>query len=176
MAGALRSQFEGQISSASTASAGLTPFGFAFIENRYQFLTASAERLFSQDLLEDFVERLRTWAETAVGTSHVSTPQTRVYLGGCSRKLLRDDVTAPWHYLLSLSRTGPRQRCGLVNVLTPSNVDGTTENVIVNRAVRTKMTFNQLVVHDTRCAYAVDPVNNSANVLDGVVLLDGYLW
>ena len=179
MADTLRGQFDERVSAFIEASAGLTPFGFAFVENRYQFLTASAERIFTPDLLEDFVDRIREWADGAVGASHVSTPQTRIYISGCSRNLLRDEVSAPWHYLLPLSRAHPQhknRKIGHVKVLTSSIPCGNGEKVSVDRVVSSDLNFNQLLVHKTENPYSVTPTRVSANPFEGLVFLDGYLW
>jgi hypothetical protein len=178
MADTLRSQYEARVSAFIEESAGLTPFGFAFVENQYQFLTASAERIFTPDLLEDFVDKIREWADGAVGASHVSTPQTRIYLSGCSRKLLRDEVIAPWHYLLSLSRANPqdKRKIGHVKILTSRIPGGDGEKVSVNRVVSSDLNFNELLVHKTENPYSVAPIKVSANLFEGLVFLDGYLW
>lgn len=172
----LRAQLEEQVSKFTEANAGLTPFGFAFVENRYQFLTASAERIFTPDLLEDFIDRIRTWAEKQVEASHVSTPHTRVYIDGCSRTLLRDEVGAPWHYLLSMSCRGASQKTGQVKILTNSVTSRHSQEVDVNKVISLNLDFNQLLVHKTEQAYSIVTKKAPMNPLSGLVFLDGYLW
>ena len=97
-----RAQMEKQLLSAIEMNDGLTPFTFAYAADAYQFLTASAERVFSRELLDDVINTLRSWATETLGASCVSTPQVRIYLNGCRRDLLLDSTEARYHWMLSL--------------------------------------------------------------------------
>jgi hypothetical protein len=172
----LRSQFEDQLSTRCAQNVGITPFMYASCENAYQFLTASADRIFTPDILADLIAKVRDWAARAVGTCHVSTPQARVYILGCSRSLLRDDVAAPWHYVLSLTRASHAKHVAQVKVLSESPVERASAEVRVEQLVCSQLTFNQLLVHRASDRYSVEPTRTSTNPVDGAVFLDGYLW
>src|SRR5215467_10924444 len=90
----LRAQFEKHVPSSPGDSDGMTSLTYAFCQDAYQFLTASADHVFSQDTLRDFMDHLGHWARQALGTTYVSTPQVRVYINGCGRELLQDSVSA----------------------------------------------------------------------------------
>src|SRR5207253_538718 len=98
-----RDEFDKAILGQNGQHGGITPLTYAYSEDAYQFLTASAERCFSEDVVADIIGTLEQWGNAALGTTHVSTPQVRVYVRGCSRKLYRDNVAAPWHFMLSLT-------------------------------------------------------------------------
>jgi hypothetical protein len=151
----------------------LTPLAYAYCENAYQFLTASAERCFCEEAVAEVIEALERWGHDVLGTSHVSTPQIRVYVRGCSRRLLRDDVAAPWHCMLFLTTDEDHKRCR-VKVLREGVPE--TGTLHIGRIVSSVPVFNQLLVHSTHEPYCVDGTPRSMNPLQGLVFLDGYLW
>lgn len=166
--GLLNEQFEKQLVDSVETNAGMTPFVYAFCPDRYQFLTASAERIFTQDGLEDLIKALRVWANDKLGTSRVSTPHARVYLNGCWRRLVRDDIEAFWHYILPLRPVSH----GRLMLLT-GNSNGSAGT---NRLVRSRLILNELLVHRAREPYRVEHLSRSFNPLDRTVFLDGYFW
>src|SRR6185437_11060614 len=70
----LREQLERVVNQSIDNSDGLTPFVYAFAPDAYRFLTATGERVFSREILDDFLDRLRTWAKATLAASFVSTP------------------------------------------------------------------------------------------------------
>ncbi len=172
----LRGQFERLMSISVPANNGLTPFCYAFCQNGYQFLTASAERIFEPDILEDLIDALRAWANRALGVSHVSTPQFRIYIEGCSRNLLCDDVSAPWRYALSLTKNVRPRRTGPMNVLTHNASPKGNRDLSIRELMNSHLSFNQLLVHRTTNPYSIDTSRISRDPLEGIVFLDGYLW
>ena len=171
----LRSQFEKQMSDSAEFNDGLTPLLYAFHRNSYQFLTATAERIFSQEALNEFTNALRAWAKEAIGGSYVTTPQLRVFIDGCRRELLRDSAEARWHYLVSLTRNDAREagRIRLVSETISGPQDGTAG---IDSVMNLQLRFNQLLVHDTRSAYGISSSGTGTDPLKGTVFLDGYLW
>jgi hypothetical protein len=163
------------MSMAVPANNGLTPLTYAFCQNAYQFLTAGAERIFEPEILDDFISALRTWGNRTLGISHVSTPQVRVYVNGCSRNLLCDDVSAPWRYTLSLTKTLRPRKMGPINVLT-DNTSQARKEFSVRQLMNAHLSLNQLLVHRTSNPYSVEVAKASMDPLEGVVFLDGYLW
>jgi hypothetical protein len=175
MAPALREQFEEQVLIVPEANGGMTPLVYAVSQDRLQFLTATAEHIFTGERLEDLIDRLGAWAGDVLGVSHVSTPQVRVYINGCGRELLQDAVSTQWHYMLSLTRSLPRRKTGWVKVVT-SSISQAADDYSVDQIVSLQLEFNQLLVHKTTHPYGVDVLKTSMNPLDGVVFLDGYIW
>ena len=172
----LWAQFERLMSMSVPANNSLTPLSYAFCHNAYQFLTAGVERVFEPDVLDDLIAALRAWGSRVLGTSHVSTPQFRVYINGCSRKLLCDDVSAPWHYALSLTKSLPPRKTGPVNLLTESVSSQARQDFAIRKLTNSHLSFNQLQVHKTSNPYSIDGATTSMNPLEGVVFLDGYFW
>jgi hypothetical protein len=172
----LRKQFEERLSTSVRENDGMTPLVYAFSNDKFQFLTASADRFFTREVVEDFIEKLREWAKARFGTQNVSTPQTRVYVNGCWRSLLLDGVSAKWHYMLSITRHGGRGGIGLVKVLTNTVRRDGNGQFSADRLVSSRLSFNQLLVHATENAYAIEMGKTSMNPLQGTVFLDGYLW
>jgi hypothetical protein len=170
--GLLKEQFEKQLLEGAETNAGMTPLIYAFCPDRYQFLTASAERIFTQDTVEDLIKALRVWANDKLGTSRVSTPHARVYLNGCWRRLVRDDIEASWHYVLPLRPVSH----GRLVLLTDSVRDGSNGSACGHRLVRSGLVLNELLVHRAREPYGVDHSSRSFNPLEGTAFLDGYLW
>jgi hypothetical protein len=173
-ADSMRKEFEKQTLGSLDENDGFTPFAYAFEPDAYQFLSASAESLFSAGLLKGLIERLRSWGGERLGLSHVSTPHVRVYINGCSRELLSDSVSAPWHYMLALGNQRA-VKAGRIKLVT-GNPDEQERTLTLTRVLSLQLESNQLLVHNTAHAYAIEPIKSSMNPLDGVVFLDGYLW
>jgi hypothetical protein len=173
-ADALWAEFEKQLSGSLDANDGMTPLMYAFGRDAYQFLSGSAERLFSHGLLQGLIERLEQWGREALDAGHVSTPHARVYINGCRRELIRDSVHAPWHYMLSLS-THRSPKTGRIRLLA-DNPEEPGRTMSLERVLNLQMKFNELLVHNTAQAYAVEIVKGSMNPLEGAIFLDGYLW
>lgn len=170
----LRNQFDKAILGQNGEHGGLTPLAYAYYENAYRFLTAGAERCFSDDIVADLIETLTRWGSNVLGTSQVSMPQVRVYVKGCSRKLFRDDVCAPWHFILSLTSNHSRQRRCRIKIL--REVLPEKGRVTITKIVSSVPAFNQLLAHSTREPYSVEGTSTSMNPLEGTVFLDGYMW
>jgi hypothetical protein len=173
-ADALRLQLEDSISTRDPA--GVTPLAYVFSENRYRFLTASAESLFTAASLQMIVENLAAWGQAELGTSHVSTPQVRVYIGGCERAVLQDAVMLGWHYMLSLTRAERSRKTDRVRIVIPDRTE--RKGLLFGNCnlVESELKFNRLLVHDTQNAYGIQSVHASMNPLAGTIFLDGYLW
>ncbi len=174
LADVLREQFEQRILS-TAADGSASPFCYAFNENRYQFLTASAERVFAAPPLQKLLATLKAWAARRLAASHVSTPQARMYLNGCSRELLRDEVAFGWHYALSLTRNRP-YKAARIKVVVESGTDDAVRNFEVSRVVSFQLKFNQLLVHRSSGAYRIETGKTSMNPLESDIFLDGYFW
>lgn len=169
----LRSEFDKAMLGEHGQYGGMTPLTYAYYKDAYQFLTAGAERCFSEEVLADLVETLEQWARNVLGASHVSTPQVRVYIRGCSRQLFRDEVTAPWHFMLSLTANDSSRRSGRIRILPEKD---SLSKISINKVVTSVPVFNQLLVHSTHDSYSIEGVETSVNPLEGTVLLDGYMW
>jgi hypothetical protein len=176
LASALRAQFEEQISTAIDRNSGMTPLVYAYSHDNFQFLTAGSDRLFAPDILENLINKLRSWGIATAGAQSVSTPQVRVYIHGCRRYLLRDGVGAPWHYMLSLTQ-GHHGEALCVKMLREGTQKGTDSREIgLNRTLSLQLDFNQLFVHDTNNAYSIEPGRPSMDPHSSAIFLDGYLW
>jgi hypothetical protein len=171
-----RAQMEKQLLSAIEMNDGLTPFTFAYAADAYQFLTASAERVFSRELLDDVINTLRSWATETLGASCVSTPQVRIYLNGCRRDVLLDSTEARYHWMLSLGPPsgGSPARIRLLTQRIAAEVTG--DSMTIDRVASLYLLFNQLLVHESSSAYGIDAGKGSINPLEAAVFLDGYLW
>jgi len=172
---ALRRQFDNSITGSLQTNQSPIALTYAFRQDGYQFLTASSERLLATDTVEHLMDQLRAWADATVGSSHVSTPQARVFISGCRRDFARDNVTAQWHYILSLTPTDKKRLLSveLVSRQVLSADDGQSS---IDEVVSLTLEFNQLLIHCASDAYAIKPTKTSMNPLDGGVFLDGYLW
>lgn len=177
LAGAFRKQFEDKILNAAQAEGGVTPLQYAFSKDQYQFLTISAARVFTPDLLESFNDRLRLWGNQLLRASHVhvSTPQLRVFQTGFNRNLLKDDVNAVWHFGLSLTQRNGRGK-GRIRVLESILSEDRVARLAMHDFTTIELEFNRLFVHSTLHPYSIEPASGSATILDATVLLDGYLW
>jgi hypothetical protein len=174
MAETLRAQFETKVS--PRKATGLTSLVYAYCHNAYQLLTASADDIFEAKTLAQLMDAIQGWANKTLGVSHISTPQLRVYIQGCSRRLLRDDIGVQWHYLFSLTRNLSGKHRGQIKLLGDSNAAKRHGDVHIDQIVRSPLEFNQLLVHQAANSYSIEPGSSSMNPVDGMVLLDGYLW
>lgn len=170
----LRREFDKAILGQNGQHVGITPLAYAYSEAAYQFLTAGAERCFSEDVVADVIGTLERWGNAVLGTSYVSTPQVRVYVRGCSRKMCRDDVAAPWHFVLSLTSNQIRPNRCRISILRESTP--VKSSLTIGKIVNSPSVFNQLLVHSTRDPYGVEGAHTSMNPLEGTILLDGYMW
>lgn len=177
LAGAFREQFENKLMNSAQEEAGVTPLQLAFSKDNFQFLTTSAERMFTPDLLESFKDRLRLWGNQLLQASHVhiSTPQLRVFPTGSGRSLLKDEVNAVWHFGLSLTRRDGRGK-GRIRVLESVLSEDRAARLAMHNFNTVELEFNRLFVHSTLHPYSIEPASGSATILDATVLLDGYLW
>ena len=177
LADALRKQFEDRMLNSAQEDAGVTPLQYAFSKDQFQFLTISAARVFTPDLLESFNDRLRLWGNQLLQGSHVhvSTPQLRVFHAGLIRNLLRDDVSAVWHFGLSLTRRDGRGK-GRIRVLENIFQEDRVTRLAMHDFTTLELEFNRLFVHSTLHPYSIEPASGSSTILDATVLLDGYLW
>jgi hypothetical protein len=169
---ALRAEFEEKLTTSIKANAGITPLTYVFSQTQCQLLTASGEQVFTRAILDDLIDRIDTWATTTLGTFHVSTPQLRVYINGCKRELMCDSIHARWHYVLSLTSEWPRT--SWLKMLTETGKDNHHFGIVP--LTRSKLLFNQFLVHDVGLAYGVDYSNSTMDPTRGIVFLDGYLW
>ncbi len=170
-ASSLHAEFEEKLLNTTQTNAGMTPFTYVYSEDKYQFLTVSAEQVFTQAILGDLIDRISTWAAKSLDTFHVSTPQVRLFIAGCRRHLVRDNINVPWHYLLSLTVNWPRGSC--IKVFQGSNAENQSS---VAQIVKSELAFNQFVVHNAEDAYGIDFSGKVMDPMRGIVLLDGYLW
>jgi hypothetical protein len=168
-------QMEEAILSAGATNAGITPFTYAFLPGIYQFLTVGGGEIFTSDLLQDFIDKLTSLAREKLNLQHVSTPQLRLFIRGCSRTLVRDDVEAGWHYIFCLTPL-VRRRFTQVRIAGQAVQSGKTSLLTLQRVVRFQLDFNQLLVTNTECPYSIETRSSSMNPLEGYVFLDGYIW
>ncbi|MBZ5534043.1 MAG: hypothetical protein LAO20_21650 [Acidobacteriia bacterium] len=171
----LWSQFEKQMTAAVESNDGLTALLYVFRRDTYQFLTATAERFFSQEALNELTDALRAWGKDTIGCSYVTTPQLRVYVDGCRRELLRDSTEARWHYLVSLTRNKARD-AGRIKLISESVSGPRNHAAGVASLIDLQLQFNQLLVHDTRRAYGIASARTGMDAIQGSLFLDGYLW
>lgn len=174
-AAALRMQLEERLSLCASNDAGVTPLRYVFSNNRYRFLTASAEHILTSESLQDLIEQLYVWGQHHLGIAHVSTPQFRAYIGGCSREVIQDDVKPGWHFMLSLTQ-GTAQAVTRIRVLLTGKERNGKNQLSVCDFVAVQPAFNRLLLHDSHDAYGVEPGQCSMNPLEGAIFLDGYLW
>jgi hypothetical protein len=171
----LRTQFEQVVSSITSTDPATNPFTYAFCENAYQFIAASSERIFNANLLFCLLDRIRAWARQNLGATHASTPRVQLYIQGSHRNLAKDDIRVGWHYLFSLTRNEKQARRANVILESASEI---LEGVgfKVSRVERVNLSFNDFLVHDAKRLYGIDRVKGSANPIEGMLLLGGYLW
>jgi hypothetical protein len=172
---ALREEFERTIASASSTDQATNPLTYAYSQNAYHFLTASAERVFNADLLFSLLDSLRAWARQNLGARHASTPRVQIYVRGSHRIFAKDDIFVGWHYILSLTRGEKHVRKANV-ILESASASLDSVKFGVSRVERIRLKYNDLLVHDAKRAYGIDGVKCSVNPLEGLVLLGGYLW
>jgi hypothetical protein len=173
-AGVLRAQLEESLSRRDQA--GVTPLSYVFSKNRFRFLTASAETLFTPDALRNLIETLANWGQNELGCAHVSTPQVRIFIGGCERSVLQDAVMLGWHYMLSLSQPGSPAKSERVQILIGNRFDGKNRLLGMCDMLESDLRSNRLIVHDTQDAYGIELHHHCMNPLEATVFLDGYFW
>lgn len=139
--------------------------------DRYSYLMATADQLFTQEVTLAFLGRLRRWAKDSLGARHASTPQIHLYHDGCHRALAPDASPTRWHYLYSLTRG----RSPAIRLL-ETNGQRKWFGIILSQIANLQLGFNQLLVHGTNQAYGLDVPSGAATPLEGAVLLHGYLW
>ncbi len=170
-----RLQIEEAILSASESNNGITPFTYAFAPGIYQFLTVGGGEIFTPDILQDFIDKLSSLAQEKLNLQHVSTPQLRLYIKGCSRTLARDDIEAGWHYILCLTPTA-RRRSMQVRIAGQAIQDRKAPLLTLQRITRFQLEFNQLLVTNIEYPYGIETGASSMNPLEGIMFLDGYIW
>jgi hypothetical protein len=168
-------QIEEAILSASESNNGITPFTYAFVPGIYQFLTVGGGEIFTPDILQDFIDKLSSSAREKLNLQHVSTPQLRLYIKGCSRTLVRDDVEAGWHYIFCLTPPA-RRRSMQVRIAGQAVQSGKAPLLTLQRVIRFQLEFNQLLITNNEYPYSIETGSSSMNPLEGTLFLDGYIW
>jgi hypothetical protein len=168
-------QIEEAILSASESNNGITPFAYAFVPGIYQFLTVGGGEIFTPDILQDFIDKLSSLAREKLNLQHVSTPQLRLYVKGCSRSIVRDDIHAGWHYIFCLTPPA-RRRSMQVRIAGQAVQNGKVPLLTLQRVIRFQLEFNQLLITNTEYPYSIDTGSSSMNPLEGCLFLDGYIW
>ena len=149
------------------------PFTAHSHADAYRFLSAHTEHLFARELLTHFIRTLSAWSKDILGTLHLSTPQVRLYTDGCWRAVVRDDVQAEWHYMLSLTRGSTTKVTMLAEDLAEDVTRGARFSI--GRAAVAPAQFNQLLVHRTARPYGIE-ARGAKDAGAGGIFLDGYLW
>jgi hypothetical protein len=173
----LQLQFANKAAAPVSFGAANCLFSYVYYPNAFQCLTVNAEQVFSQELVFDLLNGLRAWARENLRAQHASTPCVRIYVNGCARRVIRDDVNAKWHYLLCLTRLSGRTSAKVSVVV--DSVSGDLRDKLTlgaSRVLTTKLDFNELLVHDVSQPYGIKVSNVSADPAEGVVFLDGYIW
>ncbi len=171
----LWSQFDMRLSPPAHLPANNSPLVYAYSQNAYRHLVGMGENLFGHEILFDFLDRLRAWAQPTLGASYASTPRVQVYIDNCWRRILRDDIKVRWHYVFSLTPSAKHNR--KIKIMTDSGPgDGVGFALTVGKVAHITLNFNELLVHDASGPYGVDDARASMNPLEGSVFLDGYLW
>jgi hypothetical protein len=168
----LRSGFDLRI--ASRQSEGLTPFTYAYMPEAYNFLTASAEEVLDEPMIDGLMEALRSWGARKLACSHVSTPQVRVFLRGCGRLLVPDQIRPGWHYLFCVTRAAGSEPSS-VQLVEGHSGEG-EKSLSIQQVVNLELQFNELLVHRASAAYAIEGSKASIAPAQAVIFLDGYLW
>lgn len=174
-ADAFRLQIEETILSASESNNGITPFAYAFVSGIYQFLTVGGGEIFTPDILHDFIDKLSSLTREKLNLQHVSTPQLRIYIKGCSRTLVRDDVEGGWHYIFCLTPPA-RRRSMQVRIAGQAVQSGKASLFTLQRVIRFQLEFNQLLITNNEYPYSIETISSSMNPLEGILFLDGYIW
>jgi hypothetical protein len=170
----LRSQFE-QRSSSMTLEAGTNPLAYVYSKNTYQLITGMAENLFHPDVLFGLLDRLRAWARPTLGAGYASTPRVQIYISGCWRSIVQDDIKVKWHYILSLTCNSKHNR--KIRILSdPGAENSHGKRVMIGKLVNTTLDFNELLVHSASQPYGIADAAASMDPLEGAIFLDGYLW
>ncbi|MGA3323638.1 MAG: hypothetical protein ABSF45_04140 [Terriglobia bacterium] len=138
---------------------------------QYTYLMATADQVFTHDVMLAFLSRLRRWAKERLDARHASTPQIHIYRDGCARALSPDAVPTRWHYLYSLTRGEPAS----IRLLEP-NGQRRWFGIVLSRIANLPLGFNQLLVHETCQAYELNAPTRARKPLEGAILLHGYLW
>jgi hypothetical protein len=169
----LRAQFD-QVVADSLINGGMTPFTYAFCKDAYQFLTASSERIFAQNLIDILSSDIRFWGARSLGTSMNSTPHARLYIRSCRRNFARDNVSHPWHFVFSLAGDHSERASYIRIMRSECTENGAT--AVGSQVESLRLRFNQLLVHRTTWPYSIETSVDSMDPSEGLLLLDGYLW
>ncbi len=150
---------------------GTGPLHHVRSEGAYSFLLATADQIFTHDLVLAFLNRLRRWGKEKLDARRASTPQIHIYVEGCWRELAPDAVRIQWHYLYSLTRSV----APTVRLLEEDGAKKKHFGISLNRIANLQLPFNHLLVHETSQAYALDGPKRVTKPLEGTILLHGYL-
>jgi hypothetical protein len=171
----LRNQFDQKMIHSQSADPNENPLTYVCCENEYQFLGATAERVFDGELIFEFLDTLRAWAQNNLKTYHASTPRIHIYVGGSHRHLAKDAVEIRWHYVFCL--TPDQSRVRPIKLSLESASDGVLQNGLgVSTVANIRLKFNELLVHDAARPYGIREIRGSMQPRHGMLLLDGYLW
>jgi hypothetical protein len=158
----LRVQLEKRILSSGNLQSSDSPLESVHVPKTDRHLTAWSNHVFDRDVLSSFLCRICDWSREALGASHASTPQLKLYTNGCSRTITRDSVKAKWHYMLCLTKD-TSSKVAEIRVLTCPEFERT--GVVSKTPMATiKMRFNQLLVHEVDRADCREPISTGPDL------------
>lgn len=172
-ADSLRAQFEWKMSRAGTH--GNTLLTETSEPKICRFWAASADRIFPQPAISEFLTFLRRWAAKAIGARHASTPEIHVFTRDCWCEPYQDATPANWRYAFVL---GPTSKSTNVKLsLLPHTPVGRFSFLRFSRTVEVDIRFGDFLAYEKELAYRISRLPRaSEGPLRGTVLISGYLW
>lgn len=172
-ASSLRAQFEWKISRAGAH--GNTLMTETSEPKTCRFWAASADRIFPQPAISEFLMFLRKWANKAIGARHASTPEIHVFTRKCWREPYQDATPANWRYAYVL---GPTPKSTKVKLsLLPHTPGGRFSFLAFSRTIEADIRFGDFIAYEKALGYRINlSPGRSERPLGGIVLLSGYLW
>ena len=140
-----------------------------------RFWAASADRIFPQPAISEFLAFLRSWAHKSIGTRRASTPEIHVFTNDCWCEPCQDATPAHWRYVYVLGPTAKTTNVKLS--LLPHTPVRRFSFLRLSRTVEVDIQFGAFLVYEKKLSYRMNRLRGgSERPLRATIFLSGYLW
>ena len=177
---AMRQDFERFFAEPMKASAEHQVWNYWYVPQSYTYLRTLPEKVIERSRVEQFVQRLTTYAWQRYGLASVSWPNLSLYVEGCGQTVHNDSRNGAFGNVFSLTPWERRRFSGgETQILREQDYWASGRYREAGSGVSfydlVESHFNQLLVFDDRLLHGVPTLRGVADPLEGRLVLHGHL-
>lgn len=143
----------------------------------YAYLRAVPQTVFSKDIFNGFMRRLRQWCMENLGLAPMNLPYLHLMVNGCKLGLHSDFHNGVFGYVYSLTNWEKRKFSGGETLLMRDGVPSYKKHHVHGEVLYELIParFNQLLVFDDRIVHGTPVVEGSMDPLEGRIAMVGHI-